>query len=496
MSNIFANAMRNETRKTYTENGATAFNSTSNGLLDFFGSAGSLRSADEDRINRLFADAFETDHLLATKALFYVRDIRGGLGERRTFRILLHNVANKHPEVIRPNIHLIGEYGRFDDLYELIDTPLENDMWTYMKQQLIADLDAMHNNKPCSLLAKWMKTADASSHKTRELGILTAYKLGYSVYNYKRIVRALRKYIDVTEIKMTQNSWPEINYSAVPSRAMMNYRNAFNRHDKERYSEFIDKAVKGEAKINASTLYPYDLIEKYMQQTSNDYWGYSFKGLKCNDAIEAQWKALPDYVGQDANAIVIADTSGSMSGRPICSAVGLAIYFAQRNTGAYHNMWMSFSNDSRVQLLKGDKLYEQLTGLDTEHWDGNTNLEKAFMHILDIAIKNNIPSDEMVKSLIIISDMEIDYCVGQWSFYDEMRNRYAQAGYEIPNVVFWNVNSRHDIFHVDKDRKGVQLCSGQSASTFKQLMQSIGMTPVEMMMNVLNSERYAPIRIN
>ena len=494
MSNIFANAMRNETRKTYTENGATAFNSTSNGLLDFFGSAGSLRSADEDRINRLFADAFETDSLLATKALFYVRDIRGGLGERRTFRILLHNVANKHPEVIRPNIHLIGEYGRFDDLYELIDTPLENDMWTYMKQQLTADLEAMSNNKPCSLLAKWMKTADASSRKTRELGILTAYKLGYSVYSYKRIVRALRKYIDVTEIKMTQNNWSEIDYSAVPSRAMMNYRNAFNCHDKERYSEFINRAVNGEAKIHAATLYPYDIIEKYI--AGNCFWR-GFGHIRKDNTIEALWNALPDYVGQDANAIVIADTSGSMSGRPICSAVGLAIYFAQRNTGAYHNMWMNFSNESVIQYLKGDSLAEQISNFKTEGWGANTNLEKAFMKILNIAVENNIAPEEMIKSLIIISDMEIDYCTSNsWLFYDEMRNRYAEAGYEIPNIVFWNVDSRHDIFHADKDRKGVQLCSGQSTSTFKQLMQSVGMTPIEMMMNVLNSERYAPIRID
>ena len=156
---------------------------------------------------------------------------------------------------------------------------------------------------------------------------------------------------------------------------------------------------------------------------------------------------------------------------------------------------MSFSHDSRVQRLKGETLAQKLASIDTDHWDSNTNLERAFMHILDIAIKNHVPADEMVKSIIVISDMEIDYCTGSWSFYDEMRTRFMEHGYEIPNIVFWNVNSRHDVFHADKNRKGVQLCSGQSTATFKHLMNAIGMTPTEMMLQVLNSERYAPVTI-
>lgn len=487
----FAQAISNESRKTYTENGAIAYNSTGSALLDFFGSAGALRVADEERIKRLFADAIKEDPLLATKALFYTRDVRGGLGERRTFRILLKYAAEHHPEIIASNLWVIGEYGRYDDLYELVDTSLESDMWAYVKIQLVADENAMQNNEPCSLLAKWLKTADASSEKTRKMGIMTAQKLGMSVYEYKRRIRKLRKYIDVTEVKMSGQKWNQINYSAVPSRAMMNYGRAFARHDAERYQEFISKAAKGEVKINASTLYPYDLIEKYIGE-----W-YRFDNLPYNAAIEAQWNALPDFVGQEANAIVIADTSGSMWGRPLCSALGLAIYFAQRNKGAFHNLWMSFSGDSKVQTLKGETLAQQLASLDMDHWGGNTNLERAFMNILKIARNNHVPPEEMVKSLIVISDMEIDQCTSSsWSFYDEMRDRFARYGYEIPNVVFWNVESRHDIFHADKNRKGVQLCSGQSPSTFRQLMKSIGMTPMEMMLSVLNSERYAQIQIS
>lgn len=491
----FAEALAVDATHTFTENGATAFNTTGCKLLDFFGSAGSLRNADNLRVERLFADALAEDKLLAAKALFYVRDVRGGLGERKTFRTLLRYAAINHPEMIKSNIALVGEYGRFDDLYELVGTSLEADMWAYVASQLAADTQAMHDGKPCSLLAKWLKTADASSANTRKMGIATARALGMSVYDYKRNLRALRKYIDVTETKMSTRRWDEIDYEGVPSRAMMNYRNAFERHDADRYHEFINKVSTGEAKINASTLYPYDLIEAYLKESPQCRWGFDFKNLAHNDVIEAQWAALPDYVETEANAMVIADTSGSMYGRPICSAVGLAVYFAQRNKGAYHNLWMSFSRDSKVQTLKGETLAQQLAGLDTDHWDNNTDLERAFMHVLDIAQTNQVSPDEMVKSLIVISDMEIDYCTGSWSFYEEMRDRYAAAGYEIPNIVFWNVESRHDIFHVDKDRPGVQLCSGQSTATFRQLMKSVGKTPTEMIMDTLNSERYAPITL-
>lgn len=491
--NNFADYLKTETTRTYTENGATAINTTGSALLDMFGSAGSLRMADENRITTIFAEAFKEDPLLATKALFYIRDIREGLGERRTFRIMLRYAAKHHPMAIQPNLNLIGEYGRWDDVYSLMDTPLEDHMWGVVQHTLLNDIRLMNQGKPVSLLAKWLKTADASSPKTKELGVKTARAIGMSVYDYKRVLRQLRRYIKVTEVQMSGNQWDRIDYETVPSRAMLNYRRAFSRHDGERFGRYLNKAVKGEAKIHAATLFPYDIIEKYIPQ-----YGWFSGGFhaRYNEALEAQWKALPDYVGTEANAMVIADTSGSMSGRPIASAIGLAIYFAQRNKGAFHNLWMSFSADSRVQHLRGETLAQQLNNIDTEHWDCNTNLERAFMNILDIAAQNRVHPDEMVKSLIVISDMEIDHCCGSsWLFYDEMRHRYAMAGYEIPNIVFWNVNSRHDIFHADKNRKGVQLCSGQSASTFKTLMKSIGMTPMEMMYQVLNSERYAPIKI-
>lgn len=488
----FAQAARSSAHYTRTENGAVALNTTGDARLDLFGSIGSLRGADEARITRLFAEAYKADPLFATKTVFYARDIRGGLGERQTFRVLLRYMAQYHPEALALNLDLIGVYGRYDDLYCLIGTPLEEQMWAAMKVQFEEDRKNMQEGNAISLLAKWIKTADASSTATRKLGIMTAHKLGYSVYEFKRIVRAMRKHLCVVETLMSAGKWSEIKYSAVPSRAMMVYRNAFMRHDGDRYGKFINKAVNGEAVIHSGTLYPYDIVEKVMRF---DYW-YATPRVTDDAALEAQWRQLPDYVEAGTNALVIADTSGSMMGRPMATSVGLAIYFAERNTGAYHNLFMSFSGRSTVHEIKGETLDQKIRSIDMNDWASNTNLHAAFRHVLDIAIKNHVQPEDIPKSLVVISDMEIDNCgTKDWTFYERMSHEYRLYGYELPNVIFWNVNSRHDIFHADSKRVGVQLVSGQSASTFRHVMSCVGMSPVEAMEAVINSERYAEIKV-
>lgn len=344
----FANAMKEESKFTRTENGAVALNTTNDARLDLFGTIGALRDADENRITTLFSEAYAQDKLFATKIAFYARDIRCGLGERKTFRTIIRYMAEHHPEALRPNLDLVGVFGRYDDLYELIGTPLEDDMWKTMKNQFEEDLKNLNEGKAISLLAKWIKTADASSTKTRKLGILTAQKLGYPVYNFKRIVRSMRKQIGVVESLMSAGKWNEIKYPEVPSRAMMIYRRAFAKHDPDGFSEFINKADTGEVKINASTLYPYDIVEKILYEKEN------------NKVLEAQWKALPDYVEQGTNALIMADVSGSMYGRPMATSIGLAIYFAERNTGAYHNLFMTFSGDPETVILKGKTLEQKI----------------------------------------------------------------------------------------------------------------------------------------
>ena len=473
----FAEAARLSAAFTRTENGAVTLNTTGDARLDFFGTVGSLRTADKERITRLFSEAWKADPLFATRIAFYARDVRGGLGERQTFRTILQYMAQYHPEGLRPNLDLIGVYGRYDDMYCL-------------KKQFEEDRMNMEAGNAISLLAKWIKTADASSENTRKIGVLTARKLGYSVYEFKRLVRAMRRQIGVVETLMSAGRWDEIRYAAVPSRAMMIYRNAFMRHDEERFGEFVQRAARGEETVHAATLFPYDIIEKVMEMR------WTGCRIREDEALEAQWRQLPDYVEAGTNALVIADTSGSMMGRPLATSVGLAVYFAERNTGAYHNMFMSFSGTSRIQVLKGDTLAQKLRSIDMKDWANNTNLEAAFKHVLEIAVRNRVPVEEMPKSLIVISDMEIDFCGNKnWTFYEKMAQKFRKFGYQIPNIIFWNVASRHDVFHADKGRAGVQLASGQSAAVFRQVMQCVGLNPVEAMEKIIGSERYAAIEV-
>lgn len=483
----FADVLRNAGRFTHTENGAVALCTTRDARLDFFSTVGSLREADENRMCTLFAESYSQDALFTMKILFYARDIRGGLGERKTFRTLLRYAADHHPQAVKPNLDLVGVFGRYDDLYALIGTRLEEDMWAVMKEQFQEDLENLRQGNAVSLLAKWIKTADSSSSKTRRLGILTAQKLGYSVYEFKRLVRSMRKRIGIVEALMAAGRWEEITYSAVPSRAMKIYHKTFHRHDPKGFAAYLGSVEKGEAKIHADALYPYDIVSEYMRGRGEDR------------TLEAQWKALPNYVKEGSNVLVMADTSGSMTcagGRPMASSVGLAIYFAERNAGAYHNMFMTFSASPSIIELCGETLYQKVQNTMKAPWGNNTNLRAAFEQVLNIAVNAHIPQEEMPKAIVVVSDMEIDHCGDrEWSFYDNMEDRFRRAGYHIPNIIFWNVNSRHDIFHADKSRRGVQLASGQSVTVFKQILESLDCTPVEAMEKTIGAERYDCVTI-
>lgn len=491
--NKFAKAIRNEENMTRTENGMKAYKSTTNACLDLFAVIGALRSRPDgegkvdfqlNRAHTLLAEAYKENPLYATRTVFYARDVREGLGERDLPRYLFRYLAKNHPEAIKGNLDLIGVYGRYDDLYSFIGTPLEDEMWKAMKKQFEEDKRNLAEGNAISLLAKWIKTPDASSERTKKLGILTAKKLGYSVYDFKRLLRKMRKEIDIVETYMSAGEWDKIKYSAVPSRAMTVYRKAFSKHDCTRFGEFINKAVRGEEKINSSTLYPYDIIEKML-----------YTGER-SDVLEAQWKQLPNYVEEGQNIVVMADTSGSMYGRPMASAVGLATYFAERNKGDFHNLFMTFSSNPTWIKLKGETLEQKVDCVQRAEWGFSTNIEKAFDLVLDTAKKGNVPQEDMPKAIVIISDMEFDTCVEDCNgtFMDSVRKKYTKAGYEVPQIIFWNVDSRNDTFHT-KGGSNALLVSGQAASTFKTLIGCLGMTAYQMMAEVLESERYAPITI-
>ena len=506
----FAQAMYREGTHKTTENGAAAYNSTAQGaLLDLFSQIGALRPRADHEIESKFAAAFREDKLLATKMLFYAGDIRqGGLGERRTFRICLRWLAEHYPEIVNKNIELIPYFNRFDSWFVLVGTKCEKLMWEKVLDTLTKDMKAYNASSdkkivPCSLLAKWMPSENASSEKTRQLAVKAQRALHLTPRKYRKMLSALRKHINVVERQMSAGEWGLIDYSKVPSYAMHNYGSAFAKHDHERFDAYLKSVTKGEAKIHASVLYPYDLVEKYLH---NSY--YSPDGYRCygdcivatelDAVVEAQWNAMPNYVTKPMNAVVMADVSGSMRGRPMATSIGLAIYFAQHNTGWYHNQYMTFTNDPHfINIREGASLLENVQQVAKAGVGYSTNLEKAFKEILDVAVANKIPANQMPKTFVVISDMEIDHYMRpgrHWDFLDVMRNRYAAYGYTLPRIILWNVNARKDTFLSQSE--DVLFVSGQSASTFKQLCQNLdGVTAYDLMLNTLNGPAYSQVRI-
>ena len=502
----FANAMFREGSTKRTENGAFAYDSTAQGaLLDLFSQIGALRPRTECEIESKFAAAFREDKLLATKMLFYAGDIRqGGLGERRTFRICLRWLADNHPEIVNKNIELIPYFNRFDSWFVLCGTKCEKLMWENVAKTLAADMKAYNasvgtKHVPISLLAKWMPSENTSSEKTRQMAVKAQRALQLTPRKYRKMLSALRKHINVTERLMSAGEWAKIDYAKVPSYAMHNYGSAFAKHDYEHFNAYLQSVKKGEVKINASVLYPYDLVEKYMNTREvGTYYGDCFVARNENAVVEAQWKAMPNYLTKPVNAVVMADVSGSMRGRPMATSIGLATYFAQHNTGHYHNQYLTFTSEPKfINIREGASLLECVKKVAEAGVGYSTNLEKAFLAILETAVNYEVPKNEMPKALVVISDMEIDKYMRpgrHWDFLDVMRKRFASYGYDLPRIILWNVNARKDT--VLSQSEDVIFISGPSASSFKSLCQNLdGITAYELMVQTLNGKAYEKVRI-
>ena len=494
----FANAVKTNTNTKLTENGARAYSTTGKALLDLFAQIGALRPRTEKEIADKYAAAFAADPMLATKMLFYAGNVRGGLGERRTFRICLKWLAQNHADIVIKNAALIPHFNRWDSMFVLIGTAAEKEMWKVIADQLNTDMAAVAASKgkkaqPISLLAKWMPTETASSKDTRALARKCMTNLGLTPRAYRKVLSALRKHLRVVETSMSAQEWEASQYAQVPSYAMKNYRKAFPKHDPDGFSAYKASLVKGETKVNASTLFPYDLVNQYTR--SRGYWG--MRAANPDTIVEAQWKALPNYVKGENNILVMADVSGSMTGRPMDTSIGLATYFAQHNKGDYHNLYMTFTDQPHfIELREGATLAECIAKVMATDVGYNTNLEAAFNYILKHAMTNGVSNDELPKALVVISDMEIDRYMRQnkMDFVDAMKAKFARYGYTLPKLIMWNVQARNDT--VLSKQEDVLLVSGQAASTFRELCGNLdGKTAWDLMLETLGNKMYDCITI-
>jgi Domain of unknown function (DUF2828) len=483
------NYLKEETNYAYTENGALSRATTGSSLLDFFAQAGAMRKRSEQDIINAFTEAFSEDKLLALKALFYFRDIREGQGERRLFRVIAKYLANFHTDVMEKNLHLIPEYGRWDDLYVFFGTKLEDKVGQLIKEQFEKDIKSEYP----SLLGKWLKSENTSSQESRVLAKMTRKILGLSPRQYRKALTSLRKKIDIVEAKMSANEWNEIKFEHVPSQAMLKYRNAFNRHEPKRYQEYLISLSKGETKVNTKTLYPYQLVNK----VGIGYLRFKNLSIEEEQLLNEMWNNLPDYIGnKKENSIAVVDTSGSMYGTPLEVAISLGLYMAERNKGKFHNHFITFSERPQLQEIKGVTFCEKVRNMAKADWGMSTNIESVFNLILNTAIKHNLPQEEMIKKIYIISDMEFNYCVdggNDKTLFENIREKYNRYGYELPKLVFWNVDARNKQFPVTMNDTGVQLVSGFSPTLFEQVMS--GKEAYDLMLDTLNSPRYDAITI-
>ena len=515
--NKFMNGLTNATNFTYTENGAITHKTTKSALLDMFAMGAAMRSRSDADVILMFRKALAENETYALKCLFYIRDIRGGQGERRFFRICMKDLAKNNTEIARRNLAHIPQYGRWDDLYVFVDTPLEADAFTFMKNQLALDVEC----KTPSLLAKWLKSENTSSKESRKLGNKTRVAFGMNHKQYRKTLAVLRERIDVLERLMSENRWDEIEFDKIPSRAGLIYKNAFARHDLEReqseknvttYAEF---AKSTETKVNAKTLYPYECVAEALKTfRTGSYW--NMRALPALDdtnrlMVNKYWDNLTDYFnGATFNGIAVVDTSGSMvrsdAAAPINVAISLGLYCAENANGPFAGHYISFA--SRPQLIKteGVDFVDKVQRIYKTNLVDDTNIEATFDLMLNTAIQNRCSQDDLPQNVIIISDMEFNSATGGgWyshsntifntnnaeTLLEGIAKKWATYGYEMPHLIFWNVDARQNNIPMLGNGR-ISFVSGMSPTIFETIMS--GKTGYDLMMEKLNSDRYTVIQ--
>lgn len=501
--NTFMDSLRRTTNYTVTENGAVAHKSTLSKVYDMFALGGAYRNRTNEDCILLFKNAFEEHQELALKCLFYLRDVRGGQGERRFFRVNFNWLAKNYPDAARRNLKHLAEYGRYDDLYCVVDTPVEKDMFALIKEQLTQDLISLNagENVGISLLAKWLKSENASSKETKELGNKTRIALGLTHKAYRDLLSRLRARIRIVERYMSENRWEEIEFDKLPSKAGLIYRNAFARRDviAAQYKAFMASKT---TKVNASTNYPYEMVREVTKHLSHYYWedDYTFSEEERN-TLEKYWINQKDYLnGQPCKMIGVIDTSGSMSGgngnvAPIDVAISLGMYAAERIGGPFKNHFVTFASQPQLIEIEGIDFVDKVKRIYAKNLVDNTNLRAAFDLIKNIALQPGVNKDDVPNKLVVVSDMEIDGG-SYWRNSDmrktemeSIREEWKAAGLPMPELVYWNVDARQNII-LDSDE--ATYVSGCSPVIFESILT--GKSGWDLCYEKLMSERYAQVK--
>jgi len=462
-----------QTKNTFTENAMPTHSTSSSACLDWFGCVGSARSWSDDQIINCFVKALSENTLVALRTLFWARDVREGAGERRVFRVCLDylNRDFRLRSLLEKNIHLVPEYGRWDDLF-------------HIENNIVLQLIAGGIVSDDGLLAKWLPRKGPFANKVRRY-------LELSPRDYRKMLVKLSKTV---EQDMCSKNWSSIKYEQVPSVAMHKYRKAFARNDNERFVKFISRVVKGETTIKAGVLFPYQLYQ-------------GFKRGEDGNALQAQWQNLPNFMeGNEKLILPMCDTSASMKHSyngfygglvvPMDVSVSLGVYISERNEGPFKDCFLTFSSKPTLQNLSGG-FVNRCKQLEKAHWEQNTDLEATFSYLLDVAVANNIPAHDMPGTILILSDMQFDRCTRfpKRTAFEMIKGNYRRAGYEVPEIVFWNIDARVDKNPVKYNDTGVALVSGCSPTVLKSVLDGSISNPIDLMLRTVMSERYENITV-
>lgn len=507
----FISTLNNEV--SVTENGACGYKTSGKSLLDLNFSLSSLRSKSEEDIVKAFSTAFFEDRMLSLKWLFMARDIRGGCGERRVFRTCFKWLAESHQDIARALVPIVSDFGRWDDLWCLLDTKISKNITDLVFEQLSRDIEAKKNGKSISLLVKWLPSVNSSSTSTKTLAKKIRIALGMDEKTYRKTLSSLRSYSNVVEVAASANRWSEIDYNKVPSKANLKYKNAFLRNDEERRRAWLNDLQNGKAKINSSASFPSDIVHAYTLSGISWFSCGSYRDASDEDNItlEEMWKALPDYTSgsKSGSTIVVADSSGSMTigagdnssmtALEVCYS--LAIYFAEKLNGPFKDKVITFSERPKyLDLSKCKSLGEKLSYLYSNSEVANTNVERVFDLILETAITNSLSQDDIPSNVLICSDMEFDAAQGQHysssvysanedALFKRIEKKWMNAGYKLPRLVFWNIASRTGTIPLQSSSNGVALVSGYSPA-IANMVFSTKLDPYEVLVDALNARRY------
>jgi hypothetical protein len=498
--NTFMNGLKTANNYAITENGALTHKSTMDGLMDLFAMGAAYRSRSDEDVILLFKNAFAADPVYAMKCLFYIRDVRGGQGERRFFRVATKWLASNETDAMKRNLIHVPEFGRWDDLFAFIGTPLQEDALNIVKHQLALDVQC----KTPSLLGKWMPSENTSSMKTRKTASVVRKHLGMTSKQYRKTLSILRARINVLERLMSEGRWDEIEFDKIPSKAGLKYKNAFARHDIERMKKnpevktYADFAKDTTTKVNAKDLYPYEVVDKAVKASN--------RSMDDTDRLMVNkfWDNLADYFnGKSLNALAVVDTSGSMTwhggaAAPINVAISLGMYCAERAKGPFAGHYVSFASRPQLIEVNGVDFVDKVKRIYRTNLCDNTNIEATFDMLLDTAIRNHCAQSDLPENIIVISDMEFDAARGYYgrsqnskTLMENIREKWARAGYRMPHLIYWNVEARQNNIPEDIGVGNISYVSGMSPSIFEQIMS--GKTGYDLMMEKLNSERYAVI---